>query len=179
MNRNHWLAGLASLFFATAMAQSTPATPSASAASAPPAQQYGCDSEMSKQFDFWLGNWSYSGPNGSGVNRITKILDGCVILETFEGAPLKGRSFSTFDRATQKWKQTWVDNTASYLDFTGGFADGRMTFVREAEINGKKFLQRMVWFDIHPDNFQWNWERSDDGGKTWRVLWHIDYKRMA
>jgi hypothetical protein len=37
----------------------------------------------------------------------------------------------------------------------------------------------MVWFDIHPDQFQWNWERSDDGGTTWRTLWHIDYKRKT
>ena len=55
-------------------------------------------------------------------NRITKVLDGCVILEEFTGTAgtrLDGRSFSTYDRATRRWKQTWVDNTASYLDFVG------------------------------------------------------------
>ena len=47
-------------------------------------------------------------------NRITKVLDGCAILEEFSGAPgskLDGRSFSQFDTATKQWKQTWVDNS--------------------------------------------------------------------
>jgi hypothetical protein len=35
----------------------------------------------------------------------------------------------------------------------------------------------MVWFNIEADQFDWNWERSDDKGKTWRALWEIKYKR--
>jgi len=25
--------------------------------------------------------------------------------------------------------------------------------------------------------FDWNWERSDDGGATWQVNWNIHYTR--
>jgi hypothetical protein len=156
-----------------ALAQSTPAT--APPPSAPP---YTCDSPAARQFDFWVGDWEFNGPSGGGINRVSKILDNCVVFENFSGTPLKGQSLSVFDRATQKWKQTWVDNTAGYLDFSGGFADGRMILAREFEKDGKKVAQRMVWFDIQADKFQWNWERSDDDGKTWKVLWHIDYKRV-
>jgi hypothetical protein len=35
----------------------------------------------------------------------------------------------------------------------------------------------MVWYNITADEFDWNWERSDDGGKTWEVKWQIKYKR--
>jgi len=35
----------------------------------------------------------------------------------------------------------------------------------------------MVCYNITADEFDWNWERSDDGGNTWRVLWKIKYKR--
>ena len=174
MNHRRYLT-IAALSLSTAALAQTSAPP---AQPAPQQPQYGCDSVASKQFDFWVGNWEFSGQAGKGVNRISKILDNCVVHENFEGAPLKGQSFSSFDRATKKWKQTWVDNTASYLDFTGGFADGKMILAREFETNGKKISQRMVWFDIQPDQFQWNWERSDDGGQTWKVLWHIDYKRV-
>src|SRR5262245_33524485 len=109
----------------------------------------GCSSPESRQFDFWVGDWelNYAG-GGSGQNRITEILEGCVIREEFTGAPgtkLNGRSFSTFDRLSGKWKQTWVDDTGAYLDFTGAFADGRMILSREAERNGQKFLQRMIF----------------------------------
>ena len=144
----------------------------------------GCDSPESKQFDFWAGEWDLTfqneGQAAHSRNRITKILDGCALLEEFSGppgTPLEGRSLSSFDRATHRWKQTWTDNTASYLDFTGGFAEGRMVLSREAGSEGKRFLQRMVWEDIRADSFTWLWQRSDDGGKSWKTNWKIEYRR--
>lgn len=150
------------------------------------APTYGCDSPEARQFDFWVGEWDLSYKSADGRmdrsrNRITKALDGCVILEQFTGAPgtkLNGHSVSTFDRNAKQWKQTWVDNTASYLDFTGGLADGKMILVRDAERQGKKFRQRMVWQDIRADAFKWLWQRSDDGGATWSTQWEIDYRRV-
>jgi len=55
----------------------------------------------------------------------------------------------------------------------GGFVDGKMILSHEFEQAGK----RMVWFDIHADHFQWDWERTEDIGNTWKVLWHIEYRR--
>lgn len=146
---------------------------------------YGCDSPESKQLDFWIGEWDLSyvnnGAAGKSRNRITKTLDGCVIMEEFTGAPgtkLDGRSHSTFDRMTRRWKQTWVDNTGSYLDFTGGLRDGHMSFAREAENTSGKFHQRMIWQDVKRDSLKWLWQRSDDGGRTWETQWEIDYRRV-
>lgn len=144
-----------------------------------------CDGPEWKQFDFWLGEWDLSykaadGKVGKSRNRITRILDGCVVLEEFRGAPgtkLDGHSVSTYDRNAKLWKQTWVDNSASYLDFAGGMAEGRMVLVRDAERQGRKFKQRMVWQDIRPDALKWLWQRSDDGGTTWSTQWEIDYSR--
>jgi hypothetical protein len=150
-----------------------------------PAPPPPCDSiPESKQFDFWVGDWDAAYTMGGKAlasrNRISKILDGCAVLEEFTGAPgikLEGRSHSVYDRGSRKWKQTWVDNSGSYLDFVGELADGRMILSREAERAGRKFLQRMVWQDIQPSAFKWLWQRSDDGGATWNTLWAIDYKR--
>ena len=157
----------------------TPPTLTAPPIPAPP--QYGCDSPESKQFDFWLGDWEFTSQGNKGVNRVSKILGGCVVFENFgDGSPntLKGQSVSTFDRASRRWKQTWVDNTASYLDFTGGMEDGKMIFTREAIVGGKKIMQRMIWFNIEKDRFSWSWDRSEDGGKTWKVLWPLEYTRV-
>ena len=52
-----------------------------------------------------------------------------------------------------------------------------MILSRDAVVRGEKCKQRMVWYDIEEQQFQWNWERSDDGGQTWRTLWHIDYTK--
>jgi hypothetical protein len=155
------------------------------AASVSHAQTYGCDSPESKQLDFWLGDWELSyvedGKRGTSRNRITKTLDGCAVLEEFTGGAgtrLDGRSFSTYDRLTKRWKQTWVDNTASYLDFTGGLQDGEMVFAREMQRDGKTVSQRMVFRDVKRDSLTWLWQRSDDGGKTWTTQWEIDYRRL-
>ena len=59
-------------------------------AAAPVAAQQAspCSSPEAGQFDFWLGDWELSwGDSGKGTNKITKVLDGCVILENFDGAP--------------------------------------------------------------------------------------------
>jgi hypothetical protein len=156
--------------------------PRGAAAQAP---AYGCDSPESKQLDFWLGEWELSfvedGKPGKSRNRITKILDGCAILEEFSGAPgtkLNGRSLSTFDRVTGQWKQTWVDNSASYLDFSGGIIDDHMVFWRKFSRGDKEVWQRMVFQDVKPESLKWLWQSSADGGITWKTNWEIDYKRI-
>jgi hypothetical protein len=146
--------------------------------------QYGCDSPESRKLDFWVGNWELTylqdGKAAKSRNRITKILDGCAILEEFSGAPgtkLDGRSYSTYDRATKRWKQTWVDNTASYLEFDGATVDGDMAFVRSVTKDGKTTHQRMVFREVKPESLTWLWQSSPDG-KAWATQWEIGYQRL-
>jgi len=130
------------------------------------------------QFDFWLGEWDVSwGEDGKGINHVLRIMDDKIIQENFSSPDLRGMSVSSYDVERKLWCQTWVDNSGGYLDFTGGFEGERMTLIRDAIVRGEKCKQRMVWYNIEPDQFDWNWERSDDGGVTWRVLWQINYKR--
>ena len=146
-----------------------------------------CEDEKLREFDFWLGNWDleWKGPKGEiqrGTNEIKRILGGCVVEESFNGGPdlpLRGRSYSMFDRNSGTWKQTWVDNQGAYLDFTGGMSGGKMILSREfKDKQGNVRMQRMVFFDIKKDSLEWNWENSTDGGKTWNLAWHISYKRQ-
>lgn len=87
-------------------------------------------------------------------------------------------SVSTFDGATKKWKQTWVDNTGSCLDFVGGTDGGNRVFAREAERQGRKIRQRMIFRDVQRDSLKWLWQRSDDEGKSWSTQWEIAYRRV-
>jgi len=136
------------------------------------------DPQPETQFDFWLGEWDVTwGEDGTGTNHIERILDGKIIQENFIAPDLHGMSVSSYDPERQLWCQTWVDNNGTYLDFTGKFEDGRMTLSRDAIVRGEACKQRMVWHNIQGDRLEWNWERSDDGGKTWRVLWQIHYVR--
>jgi hypothetical protein len=158
-----------------ALGQSTPAAP-------PP-----CSEAEQKQLDFWIGEWNLTWPGqkagevAHGSNRIKRILDGCVVEESFSGEigmHLRGHSVSIFDAQDKRWKQTWVDNEGGYLDFVGGIKDGQMSFWREVKRpDGTLSMQRMIWRNLTADSFDWSWEGSKDGGKTWSVVWPIHYER--
>ena len=156
-------------------AQSTP--------TAPPA----CSEPEQKQLDFWIGEWNLTWPGlkagelAHGSNSIKRILDGCVVEESFSGQSgmhLRGLSVSIFDAQDKRWKQTWVDNEGGYLDFVGGIKDGQMSFWREfKKPDGTRSMQRMIWRNVTADSFDWSWEGSKDGGNTWSVMWPIHYER--
>ena len=146
-----------------------------------------CAAPEQKQFEFWVGDWELTWPAQKpgevdrGTNRIRRVLDTCVVEENFSGEKamhLRGVSLSTFDTRTRKWKQTWVDNEGGYLDFTGEFKEGQMILARDnVRPDGTKVIQRMVFKNIQPNQFDWSWESSTDGGKTWQVIWPIHYQR--
>lgn len=146
-----------------------------------------CSLPESKQFDFWLGEWNLSwkdtdGRELNGTNKINKILDGCVVQENFETADgtFKGTSVSLYNQRLKKWQQTWVDNAGAYLDFTGEFSNDRMELSRDGkDKNGKPIQLRMIFYNITNNEFDWNWEKTDDNGTNWKVLWKIHYKRKS
>ena len=134
--------------------------------------------------DFWLGTWRGTWTRGSdqghAINIVTKELGGHVIVENFSAQPpeaLHGLSLSVFDSAEGCWKQTWVDNTGSYLDFRGGPTGGEMHLSRELIQDGEELLQRMIFCNIEAKRFEWLWQRSRGNG-LWETLWEISYVRM-
>ena len=135
-----------------------------------------------RQFDFWLGEWDLSwGDGATATNSVYRDFDGHVIVESFDGRPaleLQGTSLSTYDPASGKWKQTWVDNQGSHYEFAGAFRAGEMELRTETEVCGRPTLLRMRWFNIREDALDWAWERSDDGGQHWTPLWEVAYSRV-
>ena len=168
-------------FLAAAILAALPAA----AAPAPPAAP--CSGPEWKQLDFWVGQWNLTwpatgqNPAGTGTNTITKVLGGCVVQENFRGGgprPLTGMSVSTYNPRLKKWQQTWVDDEGSFLDLTGGLESGAMTLSMERPgPGGKPSTLRMVFRNVQQNSFDWSWERSTDGGKTWQVQWPIHYAR--
>src|SRR5258705_10015580 len=136
------------------------------------------DSNPENQFDFWLSEWNVIwDEDGKGTNHIERILGGKIIQENFIAPDLHGISVSSYDLERGLWCQTWVDNNGTYLDFTGKFEDNRMILSRDALVKGKTCKQRMVWYDIQENRLEWNWERSDNNGKSWRGLLQMYYTR--
>ena len=155
-----------------------------------PTQQQPCSTPEAAQFDFWVGDWdlSWQGPQGGtpagqtgkARNRVYRDMSGCVIYENFStvDSSFLGSSWSVYQPQQAQWRQTWVDNSGSYLLFKGGYADGRMVLKSDpVENNGKVFVSRMVFKNISKNSLDWDWQRSDDGGATWKDLWNIHYVR--
>ena len=135
-------------------------------------------------FDFWLGawrgGWSRGNRPGEATNIITKDFGDNVIVEQFTAEPpdtLRGMSVSVFDAREGCWKQTWVDDTGSYLDFRGGLHGHEMHLSREFIQDDEEWLQRMIFCNIEESRFDWLWQHTRGNG-SWRTLWEISYERL-
>lgn len=140
----------------------------------------------SKQFDFWIGEWTCSGesigPDGKkspteGVNTIKRSFGGHVVEENFRMGQFHGMSMSVYDTKAKLWRQTWVDNQGSYIALTGEYRNGKMILTTIPKPKAPKSANRMVFYNIRPESFDWDWESTADGGKTWKLQWRLNYKR--
>ncbi len=70
-----------------------------------------CTAPQQQQLEFWVGEWNLTWPGqkpgevGHGTNKITRVMDGCVVQENFSGGEamhLRGTSVSTFDARSTK-----------------------------------------------------------------------------
>jgi hypothetical protein len=145
--------------------------------------------DESKWFDFWVGKWEVTwtqpdGKLGKGTNTVTKVLDDKVIQENFkvEDGSTKGylgTSISVYNPSKKTWHQGYADNQGGYFNFIGEKQGEKKIFKTNIVVVGEKQnIQRMVFYDIKENSFVWDWESSEDGGKTWKLNWRINYKRI-
>lgn len=137
-----------------------------------------CTSEPYRHFDFWLGSWDVVSPQGQplGQNTISSTLDGCMLLEEWEGATgAKGFSINYYDRETDAWNQIYRDNAGNvsgWPQLVGGLRDGAM--VLEAQTDPDN-LTRWTWTPMEDGRVRQMAESSSDGGETWQVGWDSYY----
>lgn len=153
------------------------AASAANAADPPPTTPAPCSAPEYREFDFWLGDWDVRGPAGKvvGRNRITRLHDGCALLESWTSANGKvtGTSFNIYDVEKKRWHQTWVDNSGSLLLLDGGVHDGRMVLVSAPG----DAMNRITWTPLPDGHVRQLWEASSDGGATWKTAFDGNYER--
>jgi hypothetical protein len=147
------------------------------AAPAPPP----CSGAEYRQFDFWLGDWDVTTPDGkpAGTNRVTRPLGDCVLQEHWKGrGGMTGESYNVYDRSSGRWHQTWVDDRGTLLLLDGGLEGDKMVLRGpERRVQGKPQLDRITWRPAGADEVHQVWEISSDQGKSWSVLFHGVYRR--
>ena len=137
-----------------------------------------------RQFDFWVGDWEVSDPQGRvvGRNRIERLFEEIGLQERWEGASgLRGTSYNI--HAGGRWHQTWVDSSGTLLLLNGGLRDGTMVLEESApspDDPETTVRNRISWslIDGDPDAVRQLWEVSSDDGLTWATAFDGHYRRL-
>jgi Protein of unknown function (DUF1579) len=158
--------------------------------------------EEAHQLDWFIGTWNVQSRylNDPATDQwiedrvsstITPIIGGFALQErytgTFAGTPIDAISIRAYNATIDKWEQRWLDNTSpGFAEYTGEYKDGMFFGYSNRgyspEIEGgavKERGTREVFFNIMPDQFSWRLETTTDSGKTWTVVWTLEYTRAA
>jgi hypothetical protein len=144
-----------------------------------------CTRAEHRQFDFWIGEWDVTLPNGTraGVNRIRAINGGCALQEDWTGARgATGTSLNAFDASTTRWHQTWVGSDGLVLFLDGGLRDGAMELSGTTTgPPGTTTRHRIRWTPLGgtPATVRQLWESSSDHGKSWTVAFDGLYRKRV
>ncbi|BET68419.1 hypothetical protein ASA1KI_33370 [Opitutales bacterium ASA1] len=133
-----------------------------------------------RQFDFWLGHWEVTTPDGAvvGTNRIERILDGRVLQENWTGADgHTGKSFNLFDATVGKWRQFWVDASGLSLQLAGSLVHGAMVLEGDRLQDGKRLRDRITWTPNADGSVRQLWEISRDAGASWSTIFDGLYRK--
>ncbi len=138
----------------------------------------------SRQFDFWLGEWSVTTTQGSvpaGDSKIELILEDCVVQENWksQNSPYSGKSYNMYNQALKRWEQYWVDNVGGNIFFYGGLKDGVMDYFTDEipQAGGPALKRHLQFIPMGPEKVRQFSRGTTDGGKTWNVEYDFTYTR--
>lgn len=141
-----------------------------------------CCTDDHKAFDFWLGTWEVTLPNGNkaGENLIEKIQGGCVLRENWTGANgnFTGTSYNFYNPGTGLWEQLWLDVAGTILKLKGQRNGDQMIMESEEAVNEDKSvsIQRITWTLQEDGKVRQVWEVLKDGVSA-QVLFDGLYSR--
>jgi hypothetical protein len=145
-------------------------------------QAQACQAEEHRQFDFWLGDWRVHTPDGkeAGTSRITRVSNGCAVLEEWRSAAgPPGVSINFYDARSRTWNQHWVGGGGMILHLAGALRDGAMVLSGERDTPSGRIADRIRW-ERQPDGaVTQTWETSSDGGRTWTTAFVGRYARAG
>lgn len=142
-----------------------------------------CTLPQYRQFDFWLGNWTaYSKEEEKqGTNHVRKVMGECAVQENWESArgPYRGTSYNFYDKTTDKWYQTWIDNQGGHLFLEGQMKGNSMELSGEQLTpEGNVRLNRITWTPLDDGRVRQYWQVSTDDGKSWEDVFDGYYRKQ-
>lgn len=135
--------------------------------------------------DFWIGTWRvYVADTLVGTNRISKVLQGCAIIEEWQDARgARGQSLFYVEPTLRQWKQVWVTEAAWRV---GGVKEKHLIAHRpgagvrfQGELrqpDGRIVLDRTTLSPLPDGQVRQLIEISSDGGASWRPTFDARYR---
>lgn len=170
-----WMIAVLAVMAAAAAVADQPAKTDA------PQMAMGAPAEM-KQLALLVGTWDVAaqikaGPNAPWANSnatctFASILDGAGLEQVYQGeyqgVQFKGTGIICYNRGTQKWQASWIDNMGAMLSlYEGDYADGKLVCSGEDHVGGITMQTRVTMSNISDKRLDYLLESSMDGGKTW------------
>jgi hypothetical protein len=145
-----------------------------------------CADAAAHLLDFSVGTWKVTTSDGTidGHNRIERALDGCAVIENWEGTTAGdiGKSLFTYDARDHRWSQIWIrPDTSSkgelvHYELVTTYPDNSVRFLG-TRFNGKgqALLQRTTLTPLKDGTFRQFIEASHDGGNVWTTSYDAIY----
>jgi hypothetical protein len=137
----------------------------------------------SRQFDYWLGDWTITSPGGSGraTSKVSLDLDKCLVVESWDGGKgHSGKNMFAYSPDDKSWHGMFADNQGH----VHVFVDGRVVS-GSAEFNGpsrgprgEAVLNRVSVVRLAPNKVEQTWEKSTDNGGSWTTVFRGQYSRQ-
>ncbi|MGH7564942.1 MAG: hypothetical protein ACREK5_11055 [Gemmatimonadota bacterium] len=140
-----------------------------------------CTAEEHRQFDFWIGSWEVTTPDGAvaGTNQIDRILGGCALRERWQGrSGMTGTSLNKYDPQTGTWHQTWVDDRGGFLLLSGGLEESSMVLSGEMQDDEGPMTHRITWTLLDEGQVRQLWEVRR-AREDWKVVFDGLYTRQG
>jgi hypothetical protein len=135
----------------------------------------------SRQFDFWLGEWSvsYPGAPNASYSKVYLELGECVLVENWSGGKShQGINIFAYSADDRHWHGMFADNEGRVHVFEGKVAAGSAEFLGPSRgPNGEAVLNRIRVVRLGPDRVEESWEKSSDNGSTWSTVFRGEYTR--
>jgi hypothetical protein len=132
------------LSLVSAIKAASPVTADTPANSPTPA----CVAPEFRQFDFWIGHWRVTNPQGNqvGTSEISRASEGCAIREEWKSASgSNGTSINCYNSADHKWHQDWVGGDGLILHLQGKLVDSVMVLSGQSKTTRRIELNRITW----------------------------------
>jgi len=148
------------------------------------ATRFPCNNdERHHAFDFWIGEWSVT-QNGqfAGDSSVQPMLGHCTLFEQWRGASgSEGKSFNFYDPAHDHWRQIWISDSGTFIEFTGVARDGGIYFTAQTvdPADGSITEHKFEFTQLDGGIVRQYWATSTDGGSSWSEIWDGRYARKA